>query len=229
MNRTAIHVDFRAKLTVFALMFLLSALLTHDVSICIAMLFMLLYLSMQSFYRAGFLYFFAGVLIAFLRALTGRGGMTIFLPDVLLFSLLRISLVMMAAYAMVRMPPSEVTAAFMKMRFPAALALPITFMLRFAPTVRGEFRTTFSALRMRGLLSFAHPMRAFEYTLIPVITRSAAISDDLAASAELRGIANPGKHSCLRDIRFRTVDSVLILISIGLAVICLYLDRWLIL
>ncbi|SFG48340.1 energy-coupling factor transporter transmembrane component T family protein [Sporolactobacillus nakayamae] len=229
MNLTALHVDFRAKLAVFALMFLLSALLTHDVSICIALVFMLMYLWMQGFYRAGVFYFFAGVLIAFLRTLTGSGGVTVFLPDVLLFALLRISLVMMAAYAMVRMPPSEVTAAFMKMGFPAALALPITFMLRFAPTVRGEFRTVFSALRMRGLLSFAHPMRAFEYILIPVITRSAAISDDLAASAELRGIANPGTHSCLRDIRFRTMDGVLILMSVGLTAICLYFDRWVIL
>jgi len=226
MRRSALHVDFRAKLAVFALMFVLSALLTHDGSVCLAMLFMMLYLCAQSFYRAGIIYFFAGCAIALLRSLSGSEGITIFLPDVLLFAILRISLVMMAAFAMVRMPPGEITAAFMKMRLPSALALPITFMLRFAPTVRGEFRTVLAALRMRGLLSLAHPLRAFEYTLIPMITRSSVISDDLAASAELRGISNPGTHSSLRLIRFQMIDGILLILAFVFSAICLYVDKW---
>ncbi|MCO7127053.1 energy-coupling factor transporter transmembrane protein EcfT [Sporolactobacillus shoreicorticis] len=226
MRRPAVHVDFRAKLAVFALMFVLSALLIHDVSVCLAMLFMTLYLCAQSFYRAGIVYFLTGCTIAFLRSLPGVEGITILLPDVLLFAILRITLVIMAAYAMMRMPPGEITAAFMKMRLPSALALPITFMLRFAPTVRGEFRTVFAALRMRGLLSMTHPLRTFEYTLIPVITRSTVLSDNLAASAELRGISNPGIHSSLRLIRFQKIDSLLLLLAFGFSAICLYIDRW---
>jgi energy-coupling factor transport system permease protein len=194
--------------------------------VCLAMLFMMLYLCGQAFYRAGIIYFLAGCAIAFLRSLSGAEGIILFLPDVLLFAILRISLVMMAAYALVLMPPGEITAAFMKMRLPSALALPLTFMLRFAPTVRGEFRTVFAALRMRGLLSAAHPLRTFEYTLIPMITRSSVISDDLAASAELRGISNPGAHSSLRLIRFRMIDGILIVLTFCFSVICLYVDRW---
>ena len=49
------------------------------------------------------------------------------------------------------MPPGEVVAVCKKMHAPDLLSLPLTFMLRFIPAIRGEFGDVFDSLRMRGL------------------------------------------------------------------------------
>mgnify|MGYP007020562528 FL=1 len=48
-----------------------------------------------------------------------------------------------------------------------------------------------------------HPLDAMEYIVTPVIFRSSRIAEELAASAESRGISNPGKHTCRRKIEFQ--------------------------
>lgn len=101
------------------------------------------------------------------------------------------------------MPPGEVVAVFKKIHAPNGIALPVTFMLRFFPTVRSEFSDVFSSLRLRKLLSWKHPLDAMEYIVTPVIFRSSRIAEELAASAESRGISNPGKHTCRRKIEFQ--------------------------
>ena len=85
------------------------------------------------------------------------------------------------------MPPGEVVAVFKKIHAPDGIALPVTFMLRFFPTVRSEFSDVFASLRLRKLLSWKHPLDAMEYIVTPVIFRSSRIAEELAASAESRG------------------------------------------
>ncbi|RYL92620.1 energy-coupling factor transporter transmembrane protein EcfT [Sporolactobacillus sp. THM19-2] len=225
MNDRSIHVDFRAKLILFGLAFILSASMTHDLPIILALFFLLIYLVVQGFARAGIIGFCAGVIFALIRFATGEGGLTLFLPDVMTFATLRILVVVMAAYAMVRMPPGEVSAAFYNMHFPHVLSLPVTFMLRFVPTIHSEFRAVFAAMRLRHILSLSHPLRTFEYVLIPMMIRSSDVSDRLAASAELRGIENPGPHTCLRVIRLRRTDVILSLLGLVVTLLCLTLDK----
>ena len=93
----------------------------------------------------------------------------------------------MAAQPVIGMPPGEVVAVFKKIHAPNGIALPVTFMLRFFPTVRSEFSDVFSSLRLRKLLSWKHPLDAMEYIVTPVIFRSSRIAEELAASAESRG------------------------------------------
>lgn len=228
MSFKALHFDFRAKLAVFISAFLLAALLTHDFTVCAALAMMTLYLSVQHFTRTGLIYLLIGLVIALLRRLSGENGITILMPDMFLFAVLRILLVLMAACPMILMPPGEAIAALFKMHCPKFFALPLTFMLRFAPTVRNEFRAVFAAMHLRGLISVAHPLRTFEYTLIPIIVRSSKIADELAASAELRGIENPGPHSCIRRIVLTRKDIALIGIAVIAVPGCLFLDRWVI-
>lgn len=133
-----------------------------------------------------------------LRLLSGGQGITILMPEMFLFMVLRILMMVMAAQPVIGMPPGEVVAVFKKIHAPNGIALPVTFMLRFFPTVRSEFSDVFSSLRLRKLLSWKHPLDAMEYIVTPVIFRSSRIAEELAASAESRGISNPGKHTCRR-------------------------------
>ncbi|MFT8317656.1 MAG: energy-coupling factor transporter transmembrane component T [Sporolactobacillus sp.] len=217
--------DFRSKMTVFALSFFLAATLTHDLAVCLALLFLMIYLILQGYVKAGFIYFIIGTGIFFIRLCAGQNGFSIFVPDVFLFAVLRMLAVTMAVHAIIRMSPGEVTAVLLKMHLPKNLALPIVFMLRFAPTIRSEFAAVFASMRMRGLMSPVHPMRTFEYTIIPIIIRSSKVSDELAASAELRGIAFPGPHTSLRPIRFKIGDVLLVIFAVLLTAFCFYLDK----
>ena len=53
---------------------------------------------------------------------------------------------------------------------------------------------------LRGLLSLRHPLRTAEYVITPVIFRASRIAEELAASAESRGISNLCPHTCRREI-----------------------------
>ena len=119
----------------------------------------------------------------------------------------------------------EVVAVFKKIHAPNGIALPVTFMLRFFPTVRSEFSDVFSSLRLRKLLSWKHPLDAMEYIVTPVIFRSSRIAEELAASAESRGISNPGKHTCRRKIEFQKRDWIMCVIAVCVTAFYFVLER----
>ena len=138
---------------------------------------------------------------------------------------LRILMMVMAAQPVIGMPPGEVVAVFKKIHAPDGIALPVTFMLRFFPTVRSEFSDVFASLRLRKLLSWKHPLDAMEYIVTPVIFRSSRIAEELAASAESRGISNPGKHTCRRKIEFQKRDWIMCAIAVCVTALYFVLER----
>ncbi|MCI1858980.1 MAG: energy-coupling factor transporter transmembrane protein EcfT [Sporolactobacillus sp.] len=224
-TRGYLHVDFRAKLAICALAFITTALMVHDGPVCLMLLFLMIYLAAQGLIRAGIIGLIVGAALAGLRSLSGEGGLTVFLPDILTFAVLRILAAVMAVHAIIRMPPGEVTAALSKMHVPSSVALPLIFMLRFAPTATSEFRTVFAAMKLRKLLSAKHPLRTFEYAVIPLIVRTSNVADALAAAAELRGIAYPGLRTSLRQIHFTITDSLAVAGAAVAAIACFFIDR----
>ena len=187
--------DFRTKLLVIVLTMSLVAVLTSDILIYTLFGVLSVYLIIQGFGRQTIKYLIVCGIFIVLRLLSGGQGITILMPEMFLFMVLRILMMVMAAQPVIGMPPGEVVAVFKKIHAPNGIALPVTFMLRFFPTVRSEFSDVFSSLRLRKLLSWKHPLDAMEYIVTPVIFRSSRIAEELAASAESRGISNPGKHT----------------------------------
>ena len=147
------------------------------------------------------------------------------MPEMFLFMVLRILMMVMAAQPVIGMPPGEVVAVFKKIHAPDGIALPVTFMLRFFPTVRSEFSDVFASLRLRKLLSWKHPLDAMEYIVTPVIFRSSRIAEELAASAESRGISNPGKHTCRRKIEFQKRDWIMCVVAVCVTALLFVLER----
>lgn len=206
--------DFRTKLLVIVLVMSLVAVLTSDILIYTLLVLLCVYLLVQGFFRQTIKYFAVCCVFIVLRLCSGENGITFLMPEMFLFMMLRILMMVMAAQPVVGMPPGEVVAVFKKIHAPDSIALPITFMLRFFPTVRSEFSDVFASLKLRGLLSWKHPMDALEYIVTPVIFRSSRIAEELAASAESRGISNPGRHTCRRKIVFRLVDYIMCIAAI---------------
>lgn len=217
--------DFRTKLLVIVLTMSLVAVLTSDILIYTLLGVLSVYLIIQGFGRQTIKYLIVCGIFIVLRLLSGGQGITILMPEMFLFMVLRILMMVMAAQPVIGMPPGEVVAVFKKIHAPNGIALPVTFMLRFFPTVRSEFSDVFSSLRLRKLLSWKHPLDAMEYIVTPVIFRSSRIAEELAASAESRGISNPGKHTCRRKIEFQKRDWIMCVIAVCVTALYFVLER----
>lgn len=220
-----IKFDFRTKLLVIVLTMSLVAVLTSDILIYTLLGLLGVYLVVQGYVRQAIKYLIICGIFVILRVLSGGEGITFLMPEMFLFMVLRILMMVMAAQPIFGMPPGEVVAVFKKIHAPDSIALPITFMLRFFPTVRSEFSDVFASLKLRGLLSWKHPLDALEYIVTPMIFRSSRIAEELAASAESRGISNPGRHTCRRKIVFRSVDCIMCIMAVLITVFYIAMEK----
>lgn len=216
--KKVLYFDFRAKIVILLLTMLLVALITSNIVIYTILGILMLYLILQGAVRPALKMSAVTLAAGLLKYLSLGQGITILMPDMFLFIIIRIMLMLMAAHPFMGMSPGEAIAVFKKMHAPDTFALPVTFMLRFMPTVKGEFAGVFAALRLRGLLSIRRPLRALEYMIVPVIFRASRISEELAASAEARGIAHPGTHTCRRDIAFRKMDFAVCVLGVAFTI-----------
>ena len=221
----SIKFDFRTKLLIIVFTMSLVAMLTSDILIYTLLGLLSVYLIIQGFGKQTIKYIVICCIFIALRFVSRGEGITILMPEMFLFMVLRILMMIMAAHPIIDMPPGEVVAVFKKIHAPDGIALPVTFMLRFFPTVRGEFSNVFASLRLRKLLSWKHPLSTMEYIITPVIFRSSRIAEELAASAESRGISNPTKHTCRREIVFKKKDWAMCMIATCVTVIYFVLER----
>ncbi|WFD12347.1 energy-coupling factor transporter transmembrane component T [Tepidibacter hydrothermalis] len=160
-----------------------------------------------------------------LRKISNGNGFTVFIPDMFLFIITRTMATLMSTMPIVGMPPGEIVAVFKKMRAPQFISLPFIFMMRFFPTIRGEFREVFISMRLRNLISLKNPIKTLEYTFVPVMVRSTRIAEELAAASETRGISNPKGHTSRRKIEFLIKDYFLIGVSFFVTVALLILEK----
>jgi energy-coupling factor transporter transmembrane protein EcfT len=165
-----------------------------------------------------------GTIFFMLRFYSEGQGITFLMPEMFLFMVLRFMLMIMAAHPVIGLPPGEIAAVFKKCHIPVFLALPVTFMLRFIPTVRSQFTDVFVALRLRGLISWRHPLKTMEYVVTPIIFRSSRIADELAASSESRGISYPGIHTSRRQIIFGFSDGLMCAAAFVITVIFIWME-----
>lgn len=220
-----IKFDFRIKLLVIVLTMSLVAVLTSDILIYTLLGLLSIYLLIQGYYRQTTKYLTVCCVFIVLRLCSGGNGITFLMPEMFLFMVLRILMMVMAAQPVLGMPPGEVVAVFKKIHAPDGIALPVTFTLRFFPTIKNEFAEVFASLRLRKLLSWKHPLDAMEYIVTPIIFRSSRIAEELAASAESRGISNPGIHTCRRKLLFRKRDWLMCAIAVAVTVMYFVLER----
>ena len=98
-----------------------------------------MYLIIQGFGRQTIKYLIVCGVFIVLRLISGGQGITILMPEMFLFMVLRILMMVMAAQPVIGMPPGEVVAVFKKIHAPDGIALPVTFMLRFFPPSVASF------------------------------------------------------------------------------------------
>lgn len=125
--------------------------------------------------------------------------------------------------------PTQLGAALRSWRLPRALSVTLAVMLRFFPEVVAESRAVYDAMRLRGLTGVAglvrHPILSVERFIIPMIAASLRASEDLSASAILRGLGSRRTPVALNPPRFGWADLILVLGLTVLAIASLVLPN----
>lgn len=121
--------------------------------------------------------------------------------------------IMMGVYVVSTTTVSEFTAAMLRMHVSDKLIIPMSVMFRFFPTVADEFSSINAAMRMRGV-SFGgkNAGKMLEYRLIPLMTCSTKIGEELSAAALTRGLGGDVRRTNVCEIGFHIQDAVMILL-----------------
>ena len=120
----------------------------------------------------------------------------------------------------------KMMAAFEKMRFPRPVRYGIQVALRYLVMLESEAGMLFKGLKARGLMPgrrdyFIQPVKTLRLLVIPMLIRSFKVADQMAAAAELKGVAAPVKPRKIQPLLFRAAD--LGFISLNL---CLMVAAW---
>ena len=118
------------------------------------------------------------------------------------------------AVCLSREPTGSLMAALQKLHFPKAAGIAVATVLRFFPTILGEYRAIRSSQRFRGIgvgvvHTLTHLPSTVEYILIPLILRTTRVAEELSASMTVRGVRFSGETVSYRAIRFTGKDAAM--------------------
>lgn len=176
-----------------------------------------IYLTIQGYILKGLIY---SGLLAILYIITlktsGLDSPVIRFIQMSTIILIKLLPILMANYPVKKTAPGVLIAALFKLKLPKEIIIPIAVVLRFSPTIANEYKKISESMSLRGLkLNFwgviKNPIQILEATIIPLFMRSIKVSDELAAAATLRGIENPCKKSCYRDLTISKKDGIIVL------------------
>lgn len=115
-------------------------------------------------------------------------------------------------YAVKTTTVSDLISGMERIHMPKGITIPLTVVFRFFPTVFREAEAISDAMKMRGIkLGGKKSSKILEYKLIPMITCSVKIGEELSASAITRGLGAPVKRTNICQLKFRFADIMLIL------------------
>ena len=119
--------------------------------------------------------------------------------------------VVMGEYLIATTSVSEFISAMERLHMPQAITIPMSVMFRLFPTIGAEWRSIRRAMRMRGIhLGGAKASQVLEYQLVPMMTSTVRIGEELSASALTRGLGGPAQRTNICRIGFRAQDLFLL-------------------
>ncbi len=119
--------------------------------------------------------------------------------------------IVMGEYLIATTSVSEFISAMERLHMPQAITIPMSVMFRLFPTIGSEWRSIRRAMTMRGIhLGGARAGQVLEYQLVPMMTSTVRIGEELSASALSRGLGAPIKRTNICRIGFRVQDVLLL-------------------
>ncbi|MBR3555400.1 MAG: energy-coupling factor transporter transmembrane protein EcfT [Oscillospiraceae bacterium] len=123
--------------------------------------------------------------------------------------------VVMGEYLIATTTVSEFISAMEHLHMPQAITIPMSVMFRLFPTIGEEWKSIRRAMRMRGIRpGSAGAIQVLEYQLVPMMTSTVRIGEELSASALSRGLGGPMRRTNVCRIGLRAQDAVLLIGSL---------------
>ena len=121
---------------------------------------------------------------------------------------------------------SELMSSLQKLRIPKSIIVMICIMIRFFPVLSKENIYIRNGMKARGAFGswkdyIKHPFLAYECSIVPLIIRCIKLSDELGATAELRGLNADKSRTCIYEVSFGLKD-IFALIMYGAAIGLIY-------
>ena len=102
-------------------------------------------------------------------------------------------------------------AALRKVHFPQMVSIALVTALRYLGELESRIKEIRNGMRVRGLkISPLHPVRSFEFYLIPLIYKCLQVSETLTSSIIPRGIEYEGEKTSDNPIYFGILDYIVI-------------------
>lgn len=124
--------------------------------------------------------------------------------------------IMTGMYVVSTTTVSEFIAAMERMNVSQKITIPLAVMFRFFPTVVEEANSINKAMAMRDIkFGGTKALQMLEYRLIPMMTCSVKIGQELSAASLTRGLGGPDKRTNICKIGFGWADLFVFIALIG--------------
>jgi len=155
----------------------------------------------------------------------------VFALYMMIFFLSRMTLIaMFGAYITRTTKISEMIEALNRMKVPRSISIPFSVLLRFAPTMGYELKALRENMRIRGVIKnkffvLRNPIKYAAYTLVPLLMRMIKVSDELSASALIRGLDSGDNRVTIVELRFKVMDLIAMIIGIFAVISVVVIQR----
>lgn len=176
-------------------------------------LFLLLASRRFSAFMKGFILYTAGYLLQFSAVphLHGTAGFLILAATGILLRFL--PGILTGLYVVSTTTVSEFVCSMEKMHVPYQITIPLSVMFRFFPTVAEEAASINKAMAMRDIkFGGKKALKMIEYRLIPMMTCSVKIGQELSAASLTRGLGGPDKRTNICKIGFGWADIIVMVV-----------------
>lgn len=226
-------IDPRIKLTLLPIIGFVSFFISDTILLFVILSFSFLLYIYSGIYKKAF-YF-----LAFFSLLLGlEYGMVkirdydlVFALYMMIFFLSRMTLIaMFGAYITRTTKISEMIEALNRMKVPRSISIPFSVLLRFAPTMGYELKALRENMRIRGVIknkffALRNPIKYAAYTLVPLLMRMIKVSDELSASALIRGLDSGDNRVTIVELRFKVMDLIAMIIGIFAVISVVVIQR----
>lgn len=139
-------------------------------------------------------------------------------------------IVMFGTYIVKTTGISEMVEGFNKMRIPRSISIPFSVLLRFSPTMKYEIRALKENMKVRAVINsrfflFLHPVKYLEYAFVPLLMRAIKVSDELSASALIRGLDSTEKRVTLTTLRIGKMDWLVMILGVLTMFLVIILEK----
>lgn len=111
---------------------------------------------------------------------------------------------------------AELLSSLETMRVPRTLVVAVTITIKYLPTFAREFKYIRESMRLRGIpFTIRHPVKSFQYFIVPQLFRCAALSEEVTAAGLVKGIDAPMKRTSYFEQKFRFVDGLFLSLFIA--------------